>query len=138
MTSFLARSFLEIFFPAILHFLGPPLPFMQYFFSPSLYVLSALHTYTDRHFVKFHRYKTNFSIKKIRNHYVIGSYFFSAVYITKNIYSIWNNHLRVWKLSLCLFLFLYWEEAKKVQTSPYNSANHLIFKNSRAPLLDLP
>ena len=31
--------------------------------DPSLYVLSALHTQTDRDFVKFHRYKTNFSIK---------------------------------------------------------------------------
>ena len=72
-------------------------------------------------------------IFKIGNHYVIGSYFFSTVYITKNIDSVWNNHLRLWKLSLCLFLFLYWEEAKKVQTSPYNSATHLILKTPGPP-----
>ena len=72
-------------------------------------------------------------IFKIGNHYVIGSYFFSTVYITKNIYSIWNNQLRLWKLSLCLFLFLYWEEAKKVQTSPYKSATHLILKTPGPP-----
>ena len=53
-------------------------------------------------------------------------YFFSTVYIIKNIYSMWNNNLRVWKLRL---FFSYFYSGKKVK-----KCNHFkIWRNSFWP-----
>ena len=76
-------------------------PFPPYPFPPTPIDIEILTNFTDtKHKVLEWKNKNEKGVHfyfKIANNYVIGWYFISIVYLTKNIYSIRNDDLRVWK-----------------------------------------
>ena len=99
----LARFPLKYFFPT--PYLDQSTPFRQYFliFPPihpfpfsSLHPPNPIDTDTKHKVLELKKAKGVHFYFKIGNSYAIGWYFFSVVYVTKNIYAIRNN-LWVWK-----------------------------------------